>query len=219
MAFPSVANIINNPGELKQLFGLIPTTIGDVIVDCLPSFSDSMDADITGHPIETGFEITDARTIRPQQITLECIFTDPDYSGGNIARSALAGTLSSQMNSTWRDKRERIIEIFKNSEIVDVNTPDGSFDSMLILSIKPERTPQTMNAWFATIELRHVKIVSSEIINVSAAEIPGKVETAAQKTAKKRKSAVKPKATQQGQAATQSQSSILNDLASAVGLI
>jgi hypothetical protein len=172
MGFPTAADVVSNPGELANLFGLNPATIGDLAVDLAISYTDPSTAEVTERAVESGMPITDARQILPQRLTMDCIFTDPDVSGGNIARQALSGTLSQALTTSWRDKRDRLREIFDNQEVISVSTYEDDFHEMVIISITPDRRASTANAYFCRVEFREIKIVSSEFSLIDAAQIP-----------------------------------------------
>ncbi len=172
MGFPTAADVVTNLDDLKGLFGLNPSLIGDIDVDLVISYSDPFSADITERPVEAGFDVTDARVIRPQFLTMECVFCDPDFSGQNIAKKALQGVLGQSLFTSWRDKRDRLDEIKQNKEVISVSTPSKTYDSMLIADIRPDVRASTANAFFFTIDFKQVRIVSSEVSLIDEALIP-----------------------------------------------
>ncbi len=225
MGFPTVAEAITNPDSLKELFGLNPSLIGDIPVDLVLSYTPGFSAEITRHPVESGFNVTDARIIAPDFLTMECVFTDPEYSGINIAKQALSGTLGASLTTSWRDKRDRLYALANGDDVLTVVTPSASLDSMLISDIRPEITSSTSGAFFFTIDFEKVRIVDSEISLIDEKMIPKEVrekEAAAdaanpedatkRDNAKKRKKPESGKGKNQGEAATTKQESILSGL-------
>lgn len=163
MAFPNAADIVNNPSELRELFGLTPAVIGDVVVDVVQVYTDPTDVDVTYHPVEAGYDISDSRTVRPQYLSMDIILTDPDFSGTNIGRSIISGTFDYNINNSWRDKRDRLRELVASDELITVTTSEDLFSNMTITSLRPERNAQTANAYFCTVELQEIIVVASEI--------------------------------------------------------
>lgn len=215
MALPTGTSIVSDLDSLKEQFGLIPVMIGDVIVDVVTSYSDPIEAEITEFPVEAGADITDHRRIRPQYVTMEVILSDPDFSGTNIAKSAISGTLSSQLKNGWRDKRDRLLEIAASNDLITVQTPEKQYNSFTILSVRPTRTAQTANAYFCTVEMREVRVVSSELSEIDPSSIPKDVQdkqTDAQKSASKRSQKNQGKGKNPARKAKQQESTILNNL-------
>lgn len=190
MGFPSAADVVSNPGSLRELFGLTPAKIGDLAVDLAITYSAPREATVTERPVEKGFAVSDARYIKPQYITMECIFTDPDVSGGNVARQASNGTLRQSLTTSWREKRDRLYELFETQELLEVSTPEQDYENMVILEILPDRRASTANAFFCTVNLREIRQVSSAIGIVDPNSIPKKArekESTGQKTAREKR--------------------------------
>lgn len=225
MGFPTATEVLTNLDSLKELFGLNPSLIGDIPIDLVISYTPGFSAEITRHPVESGFQVTDARIIQPDFLTMECVFTDPEYSGINIAKQAISGVLGASLTTSWRDKRDRLYEIANSDEVITVFTPSAAHDSMLISDIRPDITSSTSNAFFFTIDFEKVRIVDSEISLIDEKLIPKEVrekEAAANKAdpagktarekAKKIKKPKSSKGKNQGETATNKQGSIATNL-------
>lgn len=145
--------------DLKDFFGLTPNLIGDLPIDVVLSESPTYDFEITEHPVMSGASISDARIKKPIGVTLECIFTDPDFSAGALAKSFISGTFSL---NTWKDKRDRLYEIKDTNELIDVNTVSNSYTDMTIVNVTPDIRPTTANAFFCTVEFREIETVSTD---------------------------------------------------------
>jgi len=225
MGFPTAADVITNLDSLKELFGLNPSLIGDIPIDLVVSYTPGFSAEITRHPVESGFQVTDARIIAPDFLTMECVFTDPELSGMNVAKQAINGTLWAGLTTSWRDKRDRLYQLANADEVLTVVTPSASLESMLISNITPEITSSTANAFFFTIDFERVRIVDSEISLIDEKMIPKEVrekEALADKqdpaqgtkrdNAKKNKKPESSKGKNQGETATAKKESILSGL-------
>jgi hypothetical protein len=161
--------IIRDVKELRDFFGVNPVLIEDLPVDVLRSETPVYDFDLTAHPVESGFDVTDARVARPIGVTLECILTDTDLSASATGFAALNGTLGFD---SWKDKRDRLYEIKDSSEVVDVVTPLDKYSSMVITSLRIDQTPGTAQALFFRADFREVRFVSSLITGVDEASVP-----------------------------------------------
>jgi len=163
--------IIRNVQELRDFFGINPVLIGDLPIDVLRSETPVYDYNLTEHPVESGFDVTDARVARPIGVTLECILTDTDLSASAVGFAALNNTLGFD---SWKDKRDRLKEIMESSEVVDVVTPLDKYESMTITSLRMDQTPNTAMALFFRVDLREIRFVSSLITGVDEAAVPKK---------------------------------------------
>ena len=206
MPIPSVTDIVTNLDDLKSIFGLNPALIGDVVVDVLTSYTPGRSADISEHPVEAGFDIANARVIRPQELTMECILTDPDYSGANIAKAALSGSLGS-LATSWRDKRDRLDDLFESNALLTVSTFEKTYKNMVITSMIPDRRSDTSGGYFVTVELKEIRIVDSDFFTISPDDIPKEVESLASDEQKTVTTEVKPKKKNLGNKSTTAASS------------
>jgi hypothetical protein len=204
-----ISDVANNFDNLGELFGLTQAAIGDVVVDVARSYTPSSAADLSDHPVEDGFDISNARVIRPHSLIMECILTDPDFSGGNIATAALTGSLGN-LTTSWRDKRDMLNEMFESSDLITVSTPEKTYDNMAIVSITPDRRAATGNAYFFTIELREVKIVKSDIYGFSPDDLPVDASDAQAVAAEQVKPASVAKGKASPSAATAEETSVLS---------
>jgi hypothetical protein len=209
--------IIRNVQELRDYFGVNPVLIGDLPVDVLRSETPVFDFNLTEHPVESGFDITDARIERPIGVTLEVILTDTELSASAVGFAALNDTLGFD---TWKDKRDRLYEIKNSSEIIDVVTPLDKYESMVITSLRVDQTPQTARALFARIDFREIRVVKSQITGVddnavSALTRSKKPDNDADKKIKDKKDL----GTKQAKDATEKQKSILLSGLESLGLV
>ena len=197
--------IIRNVQELRDYFGLNPVLIADLSIDVLRSETPIYDFEVTEHPVESGFEIADARIARPIGVTLEIILTDTELSASAVGFAALENSLG---YDTWRDKRDRLYEIKDSNELIDVVTPLGTYESVTISSIRIDQTPSTSQALFCRVDFREVRIVSTEINNVNDDEV-SKLKRAKKNDSKKKINSKKDKGTKQTQDSTPKQQSLL----------
>lgn len=215
MPIPSVTDIVVNLDDLTAIFGLNAALIGDVVVDVLTSYTPGRSADVSEHPVEAGLDIANARVIRPQTITMECILTDPDYSGANVAKAALSGSLGNLVTS-WRDKRDRLEELFESNTLLNVSTYEKKYSNMVITGMIPDRRSATSGGYFVTVELREIRVVDSDFFTISQDDVPKEVEELASDEQKTVAEKIKPKKRNAGtvaaSAASDNNDSILHSL-------
>jgi hypothetical protein len=180
MVIERTQGIIDDPEQLKELFGTTPTLIDTIPVDVLLSETPTHDWDITSHPVEAGLDVSDSRYKRPVSVTLDCIFTDPDFSIDGILESvvgdiATGGNLDDSTlfrESTWGEKKEALETLAARNVLIDITTPNDTYTSMMIKSIRPLYDKDKSNAFFFRLVADNLEIASSDIVAIDAAEIP-----------------------------------------------
>lgn len=220
MAIEQAQGIIEDPSKLKDLFGSTPTLIGDIVVDVLLSEAPLLSWELTAHPVEAGLDVTDSRYQKPVGVTLDCIFTDPEFSidslvGGAVGAIASGGSLADAnpfAKANWKEKRDALEELSKQNKFIDITTPNGEYKSMMIKDIRPIFDKNKTTAYFFRLEAHKVTTVSSDLIAIDDSQIPEDLKAkkdaaAAAKTAKKAKKGKKAADT-----ATPKKSSVLNNL-------
>lgn len=159
--------------DFLNAFSRKAVLIGDVPVDVLVEEGVPLESEVTEHPVEDGYNVTDHRRIRPRYLNLTCIFVDWDPGGlANTVSSIRNGTFS---DATWRKKRDRLIEYFNSGKLLSVTLPEESLKNMQIVAIRPDRRSATSNAYFFGIELRELRKVSTSSRYVDPDSIPKEV--------------------------------------------
>jgi len=200
MAITEVQSVIEDPTKLKDIFGSTPTLIGDIVVDVLLGETPVHSWELTQHPVEAGLDVTDSRYKKPVGVSLDCIFTDPEFSvseiAGDIVGAIASGGSLKDANpfskATWREKRDALDELSRGNNFIDATTPNGEYTSMMIRDIRPVFDKNKANAFFFRIDLQHVDVASSDIVAVDDSQIPEDLKKkknpdAAKKTAKTKK--------------------------------
>lgn len=202
--------LIKNVNDLKEYFGLGKVLIDDLAVDVLRSETPVYDFELTEKPVESGFDVNDARIAKPIGVTLELILTDAELSASAVGINLLNDTLEF---STWKEKRDRLFEIKDSNEVVDVVTPLNKYESMVITSLRIDQTKDTARALFCRIDFRELRVVSSLITGVDDAAIPKKKKAKKPSNdADKKTKQKKDLGTKQTSEATPKQQSILSSL-------
>jgi hypothetical protein len=146
-------------GEL----GTVETVkIGDLIVSALTGVDYPTSLSVTRKPIQTGFTITDAAVDNADDLVLDIVLTNPDYSAESGITAAITGDVSA-FNETWRDKRDTLYDYLKEREILQVQTHDHLFDNMLIQSITPAYdVDSNLEAWIGTVVLVPIRLIEDD---------------------------------------------------------
>jgi hypothetical protein len=171
MGFP--ANIADIIAQIRDgEVGLIETVkIGTLVVDCLTGLNAPRRKNVTRKPIDAGFAVTDAAADEPDDLVLNIVLTNPDYSIDAGVTAALSGNID-QLNETWRDKRNQLYQIFDDIEINTIQTHDRTHPNMVIDSIDPVYdSEENWDAFVAT-------VTAVQITKVTAQTTTGKVNAA-----------------------------------------
>ncbi len=142
-------------GLIEQVY------IGDLLVSALTGLSGGDEMIVTRKPIEEGFAASDAAVRLPTVRSLDICLANPDYSIEAGATAAMTGDVSS-LTDTWRDKKDKLFQMFESKEIVEVTTHENSYPSMIIESITPwYDVEENWDAYFATVVVSEIPETSS----------------------------------------------------------
>ena len=111
-------------------------------------------ADVTEHPVESGARVSDHIILQPARLTLEGFVTDAGVAvfGASAGRTQ---TAFETLDEAWRER-----------EPVQVVTGYRTYSDMVIVRLDmPRERPGSMRF---SMELQHVAIVSSEVVEVAA---------------------------------------------------
>lgn len=100
------------------------------------------------HPLETGVTITDHRIILPIKIELSLLLTNADY----------------------RDVYQQVADLFKQAELLTVQTRVDSFADMLIEKMPHEETSEILDGVFLVLSLTEAKFVEPQFAPLKVQE-------------------------------------------------
>jgi hypothetical protein len=138
----------------------------------------SDELEITDHPVEMGAKISDHAYMRPSELVIKCGWSDsPSYGnllsglvGGLVTQtvaginSIISGTAPNQQKDTY----QKLLDLQKKREPFTVVTGKRTYANMLVKSIKTTTNKETENALIATIVLRQVLLVTTQVLAVGA---------------------------------------------------
>ena len=178
------------------LFGKQDGTIADIVMDAVVQESYDLQSDVTDHPVEPGFSITDLANKKqvnsisdnvrkkPDTITINAIISNTPVSPLGIQLIKGLGNVSnslSQKNSFLdafktvqagpsKEAFDKLNDIMDQGQIVKVVTSLKTYDSMVIQSLSINRTATTSQALVFTAVCKQIRLVQS--LTVPAPEIP-----------------------------------------------
>jgi hypothetical protein len=127
--------------------------IGGVQVDAILTGDVERAARVTSHPVEAGGLVSDHVILEPLTIRLE-------VSVGTVPASEeqrRADERRGVSERRWADVYARLVALFEARAPISVTMPLGTFDRMVISSL---RTPDQANALRATLALQRVSFVT-----------------------------------------------------------
>lgn len=223
MGIPDVANLVQNPNELLERFGLAPARINDIVIDVLKVELPSYEFDITEHPVEDGTPVSDMKIKKPPIVVIDAIFADAEFDAVGIITKFI-GTGTPSFLSTWQDKQSAIYDLMdSDDEKITLTTEHYIYPDMLLKAVRPVREVDKVRAWFVQLEFKHVKIVQTEVSDILAGDLPEEVKNdpvkAEKATDSKKKQAKKTdRGKQQTQEASKPRKSILRQTAEGLGI-
>jgi hypothetical protein len=152
------------------ILGAPPSFIGPIsepiIIDVLESESPEYSSEVTRDAVECGVDITDHVLEKPDSVTMDCIFTDPQLSLSGMAAAVASGFMS------WKDKRDSLVRFQKAGQPVIMSLPSGFYMGYIIESISPTYTAQSGDCFRCRVTCVKINVVASSIGIVNIALLP-----------------------------------------------
>lgn len=152
-------------------------SIGNFTAQVTISETHTDEMEITDQPVELGAAMSDHAFMRPQEVTIKCLWSDsPAITGiiGGIlgAASSTVSGVASLISGTNVTQSKAVYDqllLLQQSRIpFDVVTGKRKYTNMLIKSMRVETSKETENALMATLTLRQVILVSTQVLPVPA---------------------------------------------------
>lgn len=208
---PNVIDVIKDPKRLKEIFGSTPTKIGDLRVDILYEEIPDLQWDIPEQRVDVGVDVADSRYQLPVGVTLDCALLDPEYSITNYTRGEVAG--ESFENDDWRTKRDKLLGIIGQNELITILTPSEiDYSDMMVTSLVPDFRPETRNYFRFRVTAKRVIQVSSEVRGIDQGLIPEELKKKKNDQANKKQGKKKNKGTKKTVDSNERKKSILKSL-------
>ena len=146
-------NLVDAAAAVKDgKLGIVETIkIGDLVVSALTGLDSPTSLTVTRKPMQSGYTITDAAVDNNDDLTLDILLANPDFSAEAGITAAITGDVSA-FTETWRDKRDELYDYFNERTLVEVQTHDNNYPNMLIQSISPlYDVDSNFDAWVGSV--------------------------------------------------------------------
>lgn len=153
---------------------LTPTQIGTLRLDIVRQCEYQYDQDVTGHPVETGFEINDMINNRPLKVTMTGgISSHPVtwfYVNG-IGKSKFADGLAA-------------LEAIRNAKMpITIVRPDKIFTDMVLTSCRPVKSDESRSVIWVDLAFQQIDKVTVQTTEIPEDIVDASVKEAAGETA------------------------------------
>lgn len=153
------------PGLTGIIFKQNQKTIGGFVIDATVQEIHNTQIEVTDNPVDEGVVVSDHAENKPDTVTMDCVISDTPL-GFAFVQSVknIKTTVESYLGKDKRslDFYNRFVQMAKKREPIDVVTTLKKYSNMLITSISVPRTADTGGGLIFTVELREVRIVSSQ---------------------------------------------------------
>lgn len=107
--------------------------IGPVVVSALTGLRTPRRQEVTRRPVQAGYSVSMGVIDVPDEIEMDIVLANPDYSSEGMVTAALTGSVSA-LTQTWREKRDALFSLFDTKEIVDFTTHEESYGAIYVVS-------------------------------------------------------------------------------------
>lgn len=128
--------------------------IGDLVVSALTGLRTPRRKEITRRAVQAGYSVSMGVIDVPDEIEMDIIFANPDYSLEGILTSVLTGS-PEQLAETWVEKRDALYALFDSREIIDCTTHDQGYPPVFVIeSIEQQNdADDDWEGWIGTVRL------------------------------------------------------------------
>ena len=137
--------------------------IGEIVVSALTGLQTPKRKEVTRRPVQAGYSVSMGVIDVPDEIEMDIVLANPDYSPEGLVTAALTGS-PEQLTETWTEKRDALYAAMDAREIVDCTTHDQGFPPEFVIeSIEPAYdSEEDWERWIGTVRLVHFGIQSGE---------------------------------------------------------
>lgn len=140
-------------GVRDGTIGVQQVKIGNIVVSALSGLRVTRRKEVTRRPVQAGYSVDMGVIDTPDQVEMDIVLANPDYSPEGLVTAAATGSLSA-LTDTWTDKRDQLYAIMDGREIVDITTHDQGFSSFVIEEIEPHYdVEEDVDGWVGTVRL------------------------------------------------------------------
>jgi hypothetical protein len=165
-----------------------PSKIENLPIDAVITQTISMENEVTDHPVEEGFNVTDHSRPLPDKLTMECIISNTPVSADQQQRIVQSGSYQITTTapnptdaSAYSDNALKKIEALRTQGAVfTVVTRRRTYDTMTIESIQIVDDAKTVDMLKFSISLKRIRVVKNKQTRLTVSKDPragGKVST------------------------------------------
>lgn len=146
--------------------------IGPVVVSALTGLRTPRRKDVTRRPVQAGYSVSMGVIDVPDEIEMEIVLANPDYSPEGMVTAALTGGVES-LTQTWREKRDALRELFESRTIVDFTTHEEGYPEVYVVSEYDPiyNSEEDWEGWIGTVRLSQFGTQSGDTaVDVDAAK-------------------------------------------------
>jgi hypothetical protein len=161
-----------------------PAQIDTLVLDCSITETHTVANDVTEHPVETGFNVTDHVRAKPDELTIEGIVTNTPFSQTQRTRivQALGITFASATDAdqilgqpgyaeaaytSLRDVRD-------SGRLITITTSLRTYENMVMTSLVVPRNKDVGDALRFTAQFKRVRVVSNKLAAAKKSSSPAK---------------------------------------------
>lgn len=133
---------------------IVPATIGTLQCDCVVDHVTSFNSNVTEHPIEGGFVISDHVARQAMKLSLTAIITPTPVSYFRV----MGGSNPDRLSET----ASYLEQVHLKGEPITIVLPDAIYDNMVMTSCPLPRNVQDGFCYRLALEFTHVTIVSQK---------------------------------------------------------
>lgn len=166
---------------LISILSKFSPSIGALVLDATITESHGFSAEVTDYPVEKGSNISENRNILPRVLTIDGVISSAptslvQISGPNAPLSVPDGFRSLE-------------DLFDSDDLISVVTKLKTYESMLITSLTVPRSSEQGEAVFFSMELRQIRFVNTQRVDVATPLEPAKAAPKQKQGAKQTKEA------------------------------
>lgn len=158
--------------DVRLVYRTGKTQIGSIRFDATLQETHQDSSDITEHPVEEGFNVSDHIRQKPPTLTLTGIISNTPLSseqaqrvvsaGGGVTVTTKASAARPEGATGYAQKAYSELRSLAVGQLVRVVTATRTYENMAIADITVPRDPRTGDALFFQIQLRQVRIVQNK---------------------------------------------------------
>lgn len=170
------------------------TSIDTVVLDCSVNEGHTAENDVTDHPVEKGFAVTDHVRNKPDTLSIEGVISNTPFSRSQQLRTveAFGITFDSATDQDLTLGQPGYAEqgymalraIRDGGNLITVTTSLRTYDSMVMTSLVVPRSKDTGDALRFTAQFKLVRVVSNKLAAAKKSSSPGKKVSGGKQVAK-----------------------------------